>query len=40
VAEPVTKIALAEVNAAKLTTQPAIDRSGQKVEVAGPGCKP
>jgi hypothetical protein len=39
-AEPMTKIALAEVNAAKLTAQPAIDRSGQKVEVAGPGCKP
>lgn len=37
--EPVTNIALAEVNAAKLTVQPAVDRSGQKVEPAGPSCK-
>jgi hypothetical protein len=39
VAEPVTNIALAEVNAAKLTAQPAVDRSGQKIETAGPACK-
>jgi hypothetical protein len=37
--EPVTNVAIAEVNAAKLTVQPALDRSGQKAEVAGPGCK-
>lgn len=38
-AEAVTNVAIAEVNAAKLTVQPAVDRSGQKAEVAGPGCK-
>jgi hypothetical protein len=38
-AEAVTNVAIAEVNAAKLTAQPAVDRSGQKAEVAGAGCK-
>lgn len=39
IAEPVTNVAIAEVNAAKLTVQPAVDRSGQKAEIAGAGCK-